>query len=100
MVVREVSSGIFKEDRNIYTKNLIPGKRVYGEKLLNSKVGELREWDPTRSKLASTVLNGLNIIPIKADSKILYLGASAGTTPSHISDIVVPNLILYFIYFS
>ena len=50
---------------------------------------ELRIWDPRRSKLAAAIRNGLTTFPFKEDSKVLYLGASAGTTPSHLSDIIV-----------
>ncbi|HPX78459.1 MAG TPA: fibrillarin-like rRNA/tRNA 2'-O-methyltransferase, partial [Methanobacterium sp.] len=39
------------------------------------------------------ILNGLEIFPFHDSSKILYLGASTGTTPSHISDIVSDGLI-------
>jgi fibrillarin-like pre-rRNA processing protein len=43
--------------------------------------------------LAAAILKGLSHLPINADSKILYLGASTGTTVSHISDIVCNGVI-------
>ncbi|MBI4895573.1 MAG: fibrillarin-like rRNA/tRNA 2'-O-methyltransferase [Candidatus Aenigmarchaeota archaeon] len=100
VIMKQISSGIFKDENRLYTKNLILGKRVYGEKLVDVKDTQLREWDPTRSKLAAAILNGMNINPIKEGSKVLYLGASTGTTPSHISDIVGPKGIVYCLEFA
>jgi fibrillarin-like pre-rRNA processing protein len=80
--------GIFKEKNRIYTENLgyCKGLKVYNEKIINYKGKELRSWNPYRSKLASAIINGLNI-KINSNSKILYLGAATGTTVSHLSDI-------------
>ncbi len=72
----------------IATKNLVPGQRVYGERLFKWKDGEYREWNPYRSKLAAALLKGLEELPIKEGDRVLYLGAATGTTPSHVSDIV------------
>ncbi len=77
-------SGVFRSGRYVYTKNLAPGKNVYGEKL----VGEYREWIPNRSKLCAAIMKGVKITGIKRGDKVLYLGASSGTTASHVSDIV------------
>ena len=85
--------GIYELNGHLATSNLNPGVRVYGEKLVEYEDIECRLWDPRRSKLAAALLNGLKNFKIKNDSKILYLGASAGTTPSHISDIVTEGLI-------
>ncbi|RBQ22313.1 Fibrillarin-like rRNA/tRNA 2'-O-methyltransferase [Candidatus Methanobinarius endosymbioticus] len=87
-----------KEDQ-IITKNLVPGKKVYGELLLEEDEVEYRIWNPSRSKLAAAYLNGLENLNIPIDSTILYLGASTGTTVSHISDIVSDGLI-YAVEFS
>lgn len=97
----------FKEDQ-IATRNLIPTKKVYGEKLFNEKGSknqdidseiEYRVWNPRRSKLAAALLNGLKELNLDIDSKVLYLGASTGTTVSHISDIV-ENGLVYAVEFS
>ena len=90
---------IFENDGNIATKNLTPGLRVYGEKLVEEGESEYRVWNPYRSKLAAGLLNGLNEFNLESDSKILYLGASTGTTVSHISDIVYDGII-YAVEFS
>ncbi|MFH0948854.1 MAG: fibrillarin-like rRNA/tRNA 2'-O-methyltransferase [Candidatus Aenigmatarchaeota archaeon] len=91
---------IIKIGNIIYTKNLVPGKKVYGEKLVNRDGVELREWVPTRSKLGASLMNGLKHMPIKNGSIVLYLGASTGTTVSHVSDIVGPDGIVYSIEFA
>lgn len=82
--MKEIFPGVFRDGSRIYTKNLVPGKRVYGERL----AGDKREWDPTRSKLGAAIVNGLKEMPVKPGSIVLYLGASTGTTVSHVSDIV------------
>lgn len=88
--VKNLSEGIFevvKDKKQLATKNLDPGKVVYGEKLIPVEGVEYRIWDPRRSKLGAMVLKKFNI-PLKEDSKVLYLGAASGTTVSHVSDIV------------
>ncbi len=70
-------NGVFVEGRRIYTRDLISGKPS--------------EWDPRRSKLAAAIAKGISEIGIKEGNTILYLGASSGTTASHVSDIVGKN---------
>lgn len=70
------------------TANLVPGNKVYGEKLTRFRGTEYRIWDPYRSKLAASILRGIEDLPICKGSRILYLGAASGTTASHVSDIV------------
>lgn len=77
------------------TKNLTPGMKVYGEKLVKTKMGEFRLWDAYRSKPAAAIYKGLRIFPVARGSKILYLGIASGTTASHMSDIVGRNGIIY-----
>lgn len=79
---------VFSERRRIYTVSAAPGTRTYGERRPVIDGIEYREWDPRRSKLAAYLVNGGKVLPIKQDSNVLYLGASSGTTPSHVSDIV------------
>ncbi|MEW6010741.1 MAG: fibrillarin-like rRNA/tRNA 2'-O-methyltransferase [Euryarchaeota archaeon] len=93
------SSEIYIMDHSLVTPNLTPEVKVYGEKLVDFKGKEYRIWDPRRSKLAAAILNGMDTLEIYKDSKVLYLGASSGTTPSHISDLVVDGL-LYAVEFS
>lgn len=90
--------GIFiargKEDA-LVTKSMAPGESVYNEKRIavtddNGEKIEYRVWNPYRSKLASTILGGVDNLEIKPGAKVLYLGAASGTTVSHVSDIVGP----------
>jgi fibrillarin-like pre-rRNA processing protein len=67
--------------------NRDPGHKVYGEDLVSAGGAEYRAWDPRRSKLAAALLNGLDSFPFTPASRVLYLGAASGTTPSHVSDI-------------
>lgn len=90
---------IFFKDEEIATKNLRPGIKVYDERLIINDDIEYRIWNPRRSKLAAALLNGLNSLKLENDSKVLYLGASTGTTVSHISDITYDGLI-YAVEFS
>ena len=99
MEIIQKFTGVYEIDNHIATLNLNPGTKVYGERLVEIEDNEYRIWDPRRSKLSSAILNGLNTFPFKEDSKVLYLGASAGTTPSHISDISKDGLI-YCVEFS
>lgn len=89
---------VYLKDGQIATKNLTPGISVYGEELIQEKE-EYRIWNPRRSKLAAALLNGLENLDISEDAKFLYLGASTGTTVSHISDIVTDGRI-YAVEFS
>ncbi len=56
--------------------------------MLKDEGREFRVWDPFRSKLSAALLKGLKVMPIRTGSRVLYLGASTGTTVSHVSDIV------------
>ena len=78
---------ISRDGSKLYSVNLVPGTTVYDEDLLKHEGRELRRWNPYRSKLAAMLLKGTADIDIKVDSTVLYLGAAAGTTASHISDI-------------
>src|SRR3989338_3781633 len=98
--MKEIFSGIFKDGNRIYTNNLVPGKSVYNEKLVKEGTMQLREWDPKRSKLGAAIANGMKEMPIKAGSIVLYLGASTGTTVSHVSDIVGAEGFVYGIEFA
>jgi fibrillarin-like pre-rRNA processing protein len=86
--------------QQLATLNLVPGVRSYGERLIKTDFGELRVWDPYRSKLAAAIKKGIRTLPITTGSRVLYLGAAAGTTVSHISDIVGRNGVVYAVEFS
>jgi fibrillarin-like pre-rRNA processing protein len=97
----EVFNVIFEDGSNrLATLNLVPGKNVYGERLVKIDEKEYRIWDPFRSKLASAILKGIKNIPIKKGYRLLYLGAASGTTASHISDIVGEKGYVFCVEFS
>lgn len=93
MEIREKYPGVYQLEDNVATVNLKPQVKVYGEKLVDYEDKELRIWNPRRSKLAAAIRNGLKTFPFREDSRVLYLGASAGTTPSHLSDIIVDGIV-------
>jgi len=85
--MQELFFGVYSKEKFLYTLNLVPKMSVYGERIIKEGEKEFRAWDPFRSKLSGAIRKGLKTWPFKKDSKILYLGASAGTTISHLSDI-------------
>jgi fibrillarin-like pre-rRNA processing protein len=86
--------------QKLATKNLAPGKTVYGEKLIRFEGVEYRLWDPFRSKLAAAILKNVKTVPIKPNHQVLYLGAASGTTASHVSDIVGEKGYVYCVEFA
>ncbi|MHA1294771.1 MAG: fibrillarin-like rRNA/tRNA 2'-O-methyltransferase, partial [Promethearchaeota archaeon] len=90
----------FSKNIKLFTKNLVPGNRVYGEKLVYFNGVEYREWDPYRSKLAALIINEPKTNFLSKNFNCLYLGAASGTTISHLSDIVNNNGIIYGIEFA
>jgi len=93
---------VFLEDgaQRLATRNLTPGRTVYGERLIHFKKVEYRVWDAFRSKLAAAILKGVQTVPITLGSRVLYLGAASGTTPSHVSDIVGAEGHVYCVEFA
>jgi fibrillarin-like pre-rRNA processing protein len=85
---------VFIKNDKIYTENLesCKGIKVYNERLVHYNNKEFRSWNPYRSKLAAAILKKLTF-EIKQESTVLYLGASTGTTVSHISDIIKNGLV-------
>jgi len=86
--------------QRLATRNLVPGRNVYGERLVRFKGVEYRVWDAFRSKLAAAMLKGLKIVPIEPGHTVLYLGAASGTTVSHVSDIIGENGFVYCVEFA
>ncbi|TMQ01185.1 MAG: fibrillarin-like rRNA/tRNA 2'-O-methyltransferase [Thaumarchaeota archaeon] len=70
------------------TRSLAPGTRAYNEELLKIGGEEYRTWDPYRSKLAAALVKGFPDGVIQEGERVLYLGTSTGTTPSHVSDLI------------
>jgi fibrillarin-like pre-rRNA processing protein len=97
-------SRLLKEEKNgrkvLLTRNLTPGKRVYKEDLELKGGVEYRTWDPFRSKLAAAILKGMPEGVVPEGAKVLYLGASTGTTASHVSDLVGRNGVVIGVEFA
>lgn len=100
MEALELTCGsVFSDRGRLYTASACPGKRIYGERLVSVNGTEYREWEPRRSKLSAYLSVGGNVFPFERNSKVLYLGASSGTTPSHVADIC-PDGRVYCIEFA
>jgi fibrillarin-like pre-rRNA processing protein len=67
------------------------GEPVYGE----ATDGEWRAWNPRRSKLAAMLESGL-ATGLAGGETVLYLGAAAGTTVSHVADFAGPTYAVEF----
>ncbi len=87
--------GVFSKDGSFLTINADPGRKAYNERTLKEGGREYRVWDPFRSKLCGAMKKGLREFPFLPGSKLLYLGASTGTTISHLSDIMGPQGEIY-----
>jgi len=95
MALRKLFEGVYESQGRLYTLNLCPGKTVYGEELRDFNGVEYRGWNPYRSKLGSAIKRGLKELPLAAGGTVLYLGSSEGTTPSHFSDILGKEGVLF-----
>ena len=85
--------GVFWDGHWLMTVNAVPGKDVYGERLVKIEGVEYRQWDPYRSKLAALILLGGRGFGLDDKTKVLYLGAASGTTASHVSDIAANGFV-------
>lgn len=79
--------GVYRDGGELFTKNLDPGHRVYGEPLRREGEAEFRAWDPYRSKCAALLRKGAPADLFGPVTGVLYLGAAHGTTVSHLSDV-------------
>jgi fibrillarin-like pre-rRNA processing protein len=67
------------------------GEPVYGE----PTDGAWRRWDPRRSKLGAMFETGMET-GLEGGETVLYLGAAAGTTVSHVADFAGPTYAVEF----
>lgn len=99
---QELQPGIYKEQTKrgpqFWTENLLPGQTVYDEKL--SSNGQLRQWSIKKSKIGAALAKGLQKLPVQTGDIILYLGASTGTTVSHLSDVIGKNGMIFAVEYS
>jgi fibrillarin-like pre-rRNA processing protein len=67
------------------------GAPVYGEPTSDG----WRRWDPQRSKLGAMLASGMDT-GLAGGETVLYLGAAAGTTVSHVADFAGPTYAVEF----
>ncbi len=67
------------------------GEPVYGEPTAE----RWRRWDPHRSKLGAMLEHGMET-GLSGGETVLYLGAAAGTTVSHVADFAGPTYAIEF----
>ncbi len=89
MAFTEIGCGIYRDGKRLSTMD---------QSVSASKDREFRTWDPHHSKLAALILKGF-MPPITESSLVLYLGAAAGSTASHVSNIA-RNGLVYALEFS
>ena len=82
MPPEEIAPGIYilheRDAGRLATRSSDPVP-VYGEHIHHG----YRLWDPYRSKLAALILKGKGLdLPLKNDSRVLYLGAATGDRKS------------------
>ncbi len=81
--------------KQLATKSIAPGYKVYDEIVRQIGGEEYRIWNPYRSKLAAAIYKGLRTFPFKRGSRVLYLGIASGTTASHLSDVIEDTGVIF-----
>lgn len=90
MIVNTKLPGIFNlsgKRRQLCTRSLAPGHSSFEEFVVKEAGDEYRVWDPSRSKLAASIMLGCRDPGLRPGDVVMYLGASHGYTPSFVSDI-------------
>ena len=81
--------GVRREGHSLWTRNAVRGVSVRGERRKTDSRVEWRAWAASKSKVAAALLrtsnNPSDLLP-ETGSTCLYLGASYGSTVSHIHD--------------
>lgn len=91
MELQRIADNVYwlqRRNRQLVSLNMVKGQTVYGERTFDIGGKQYREWVPSRSKLAAAFYKGLKNLDLRAGHKVLYLGASSGTTVSHVSDLI------------
>ncbi|MFA5944678.1 MAG: fibrillarin-like rRNA/tRNA 2'-O-methyltransferase [Candidatus Thermoplasmatota archaeon] len=80
-------AGLYEDKGFLWTENKVPGHSTYGERLRKAMGREFRHWNPFRSKLCALATKDPQTQWPDLKGDVLYLGASTGTTVSHVSDL-------------
>lgn len=91
-------SGVYEDRGFLWTRNRVPGRSVYGERLRQRGGDEYRNWNPYRSKMGALLRSDPRTLWPDPKEDLLYLGAASGTTVSHLSDLL--QGLLYAVEFS
>ncbi len=83
--------GVFDMRGLVWTESRVPGRKIYGEPRRPFKGKEYRGWSPYRSKMAALLRKDAKTPWLDPSQDVLYLGASSGTTVSHVSDLLRPG---------
>ncbi|NLV12485.1 fibrillarin-like rRNA/tRNA 2'-O-methyltransferase [Haloarcula argentinensis] len=83
--------GVERHDFGGETSLATQGQPVYGERTDS----DWRRWDPHRSKLGAMLEHGMDT-SLDGGETVLYLGAAAGTTVSHVADFAGPTYAVEF----
>jgi len=83
--------GVASHDFGGETALATRGSPAYGE----PTDGPWRRWDPDRSKLGAMLAAGMDT-GLSGGETVLYLGAAAGTTVSHVADFAGPTYAVEF----
>jgi len=75
-------------EEQLATKNLVEGTKTRKERTVIVNGEEFLEWNPYKSKLAAAIRNGLQILPIIKNSKVVCINPLEESTILHISNIV------------
>jgi fibrillarin-like pre-rRNA processing protein len=75
-------------EEQLATKNIVKGTKTRKEKIVIVNNEEFLEWNPYKSKLAAAIRNGLQILPIIKNSKVVCINLPEESTILHISNIV------------
>ena len=75
-------------EEQLATKNMVKGTKTRKEKIVIVNNEEFLEWNPYKSKLAAAIRNGLQILPIIKNSKVVCINPLEESTILHISNIV------------
>ena len=75
-------------EEQLATKNMVKGTKTRKEKIVIVNNEEFLEWNPYKSKLAAAIRNGLQILPIIKNSKVVCINLLEESTMLHISNIV------------
>ena len=78
-------------EEQLATKNMVKGTKTRKEKIVIVNNEEFLEWNPYKSKLAAAIRNGLQILPIIKNSKVVCINLLEESTILHISNIVGSN---------